>query len=124
MHSTLKRPWCACRPSGALTYARKGVASTGVSTLDKGVQLLDEPLRNTEELLVQELDVDTEMARGLLPGALALSGKVMPAVTSVAHRTANAFREFIHDPQARHRQRGITTALVQGIATCCVAGGR
>lgn len=39
------------------------------------------------------------MARGLLPGALALSGKVMPAVTSVAHRTADALREFAHDPK-------------------------
>ncbi|KAK9834006.1 hypothetical protein WJX81_002422 [Elliptochloris bilobata] len=48
----------------------------------------------------QELDVDAEMARGLLPGALALSGKVLPAVSSVAHRTADALREFVHDPQA------------------------
>jgi hypothetical protein len=47
----------------------------------------------------QELDVDAEMARGLLPGALALSGKVRPAVSSVAGRTADALREFLHDPQ-------------------------
>ena len=51
--------------------------------------------------------MDTEMARGLLPGALALSGKVMPAVTSVAHRTADAFRDFIHDPQARCRRNSL-----------------
>jgi len=43
--------------------------------------------------------VDAEMARGLLPGALALSGKVRPAVSSVAGRTAVALREFLADPQ-------------------------
>ena len=57
--------------------------------------------------------MDTEMARGLLPGALALSGKVMPAITSVAHRTADAFREFIHDPQVRCWQHGVATRYTE-----------
>ena len=43
--------------------------------------------------------MDAEMARGLLPGALALSGKVGPAVSSVAGRTAEALRTFVQDPQ-------------------------
>ena len=90
--------------------------------LDKDVHLLEEPLRSTDEVIMQELDVDTEMARGLLPGALALSGKVMPAVTRVAHRTADAFREFLHDPQARRRQHDTMRALVQSIATRRVEG--
>lgn len=34
------------------------------------------------------MEVEAEMQRGLLPGALALSGKLWPAVQTVARRTA------------------------------------
>ena len=48
----------------------------------------------------QELDVDAEMQRGLLPGAIALSGKFGPAVRGVAQRSAEAVRTFVADPAA------------------------
>lgn len=51
-------------------------------------------------LFLQELDVDAEMQRGLLPGAIALSGKFMPAVRGVAQRSVAALRTFAADPTA------------------------
>jgi hypothetical protein len=49
---------------------------------------------------LQELDVDAEMQRGLLPGAVALSGKFVPVLQSVSQRTLNTAREFLADPSA------------------------
>ena len=46
----------------------------------------------------QELDVDAEMQRGLLPGAIALSGKFVPAVRGVSQRSVEAVRLFVTDP--------------------------
>ncbi len=51
-------------------------------------------------MFLQELDVDAEMQRGLLPGAIALSGKFMPAVCGVAQRSVAALRTFAADPTA------------------------
>jgi hypothetical protein len=74
--------------------------------------------------------VDAEMARGLLPGALALSGKVRPAVSSVAGRTAVALREFLQDPQVpgppwargTHAAPSASRPLVTHFQTCsCLA---
>ncbi|CAL8460688.1 g219 [Coccomyxa elongata] len=48
----------------------------------------------------QELDVDAEMQRGLLPGAVALSGKFVPVLQSVSQRTVATVREFLADPGA------------------------
>lgn len=45
----------------------------------------------------QELDVDTEMQRGLLPGLLALSAKFVPTVKSVAERTVDTAKHFMAD---------------------------
>jgi hypothetical protein len=44
--------------------------------------------------------VDAEMARGVLPGALALSAKFGPVVQRVAQRCADAARQFVADPAA------------------------
>ncbi len=49
---------------------------------------------------LQELDVDTEMQRGLLPGAMALSAKFVPVVQRVSQRTAEAVKDFVNDPKA------------------------
>lgn len=48
----------------------------------------------------QELDVDTEMQRGLLPGAMALSAKFVPVVQRVSQRTVEAVKDFVADPKA------------------------
>ena len=37
--------------------------------------------------MYEEMEVDAEMQRGLLPGALALSAKFVPAIRAVASRT-------------------------------------
>jgi len=49
---------------------------------------------------VQELDVDTEMQRGMLPGAMALSAKFVPALQRVSQKTLEAVKEFVADPKA------------------------
>lgn len=48
----------------------------------------------------QELDVDTEMQRGMLPGAMALSAKFVPVVQQVSRKTLEAVKEFVADPKA------------------------
>lgn len=42
-----------------------------------------------------ELEVDAEMQRGLLPGALALSHKFVPAIKRVARRSVHALTEWV-----------------------------
>ncbi len=44
--------------------------------------------------------MDAEMQRGLLPGAVALSGKFVPVLQSVSQRTVATVREFLADPGA------------------------
>ncbi len=39
------------------------------------------------QTVYEEMEVDAEMQRGLLPGALALSAKFVPALRAVAYRT-------------------------------------
>ena len=39
------------------------------------------------QTVYEEMEVDAEMQRGLLPGGLALSAKFVPALRSVAYRT-------------------------------------
>ena len=48
----------------------------------------------------QELDVDTEMQRGMLPGAMALSAKFVPVVQRVSRNTLEAVKDFVADPKA------------------------
>ena len=48
----------------------------------------------------QDLDVDAELQRGLLPGCLALSAKLGPAIRDVAFRTAGAARFWFEHPAA------------------------
>ena len=44
--------------------------------------------------------MDTEMQRGMLPGAMALSAKFVPVVQRVSQKTLEAVKEFVADPKA------------------------
>lgn len=46
----------------------------------------------------QELEVDSEMQHGLLPGCVALAAKFVPTMKQVARRTGEQCMSFIHDP--------------------------
>jgi hypothetical protein len=52
-----------------------------------------------------ELEVEAEMARGLLPGAMALSSKFMPVVSSVAFRTIEQARIMLAEGGQGHQQQ-------------------
>jgi hypothetical protein len=52
-----------------------------------------------------ELDVEGEMARGLLPGAMALSSKFMPVVTSVTLRTVEQAKAML--AEGGQQQQGV-----------------
>ena len=62
----------------------------------------------------QELDVDTEMQRGMLPGAMALSAKFVPVVQRVSQKTLEAVKGFVADPKALSDKasRGIMRAFL------------
>jgi hypothetical protein len=45
------------------------------------------------QTVYEEMEVDAEMQRGLLPGALALSAKFVPALRAVAARTVEVCGE-------------------------------
>lgn len=53
--------------------------------------------------MYQELDVDTEMQRGLLPGMLALSAKLVPTVQRVAVNTLQSLQRFVQDGYAHKK---------------------
>ena len=42
---------------------------------------------NVRQTVYEEMEVDAELQRGLLPGGLALSAKFLPALRAVAYRT-------------------------------------
>ncbi|KAL4858391.1 Protein ROOT HAIR DEFECTIVE 3 [Chlorella vulgaris] len=44
-----------------------------------------------------EMDVEAEMARGLLPGSIALSSKFMPAIRKVTRHTFDSAKTFLQD---------------------------
>ena len=44
--------------------------------------------------------MDTEMQRGMLPGAMALSAKFVPVVQRVSQKTLEAVKDFVADPKA------------------------
>jgi len=46
------------------------------------------------QTVYEEMEVDAEMQRGLLPGALALSAKFVPALRAVAYRTVEVSTRF------------------------------
>ncbi len=49
----------------------------------------------------QEMDVEREMQRGLLPGAIALSSKFVPALKKVTAQTIDSTRRFLQEaPEA------------------------
>lgn len=57
--------------------------------------------------IYQELDVEGEMARGLLPGVLSLSTKFVPTVKRVALRTFESAWGLLQDaPEAQQQRRG------------------
>ena len=66
--------------------------------------------------------MDTEMQRGLLPGAMALSAKFVPVVQRVSQRTVEAVKDFVADPKAlsdkvfRHPS---APCLVPATCPCC-----
>ena len=66
--------------------------------------------------------MDTEMQRGLLPGAMALSAKFVPVVQRVSQRTVEAVKDFVADPKAlsdkvpRHFS---APCLVPAACLCC-----
>ena len=51
-------------------------------------------------LLLQEMDVEGEMARGLLPGAIALSSKFVPALKKVTTQTVESAKSFLQEGPA------------------------
>lgn len=53
------------------------------------------------QTVYQELDVDGEMAKGLLPGLLALGAKLGPTVRVVTKRTAESAVQFVSSAQVR-----------------------
>jgi hypothetical protein len=57
------------------------------------------------QTVYQELDVDAEMQNGLLPGLLALSGKFVPTVRSVAQKTVDSARRFVESTPAYLEER-------------------
>ncbi|KAL4442065.1 hypothetical protein ABPG77_011326 [Micractinium sp. CCAP 211/92] len=48
----------------------------------------------------QEMDVEAEMQRGLLPGAIALSSKFVPALKKVTFQTMDSAKNFLADAPA------------------------
>ncbi len=49
------------------------------------------------QTVYQELDVDTEMQRGLLPGLIALSAKLVPTIQRVAQNTVHSIQQFVQE---------------------------
>ena len=77
--------------------------------------------------------MDTEMQRGMLPGAMALSAKFVPVVQRVSQKTLEAVKDFMADPKALSEKvsRGtedlpfvILHALFQACMHCCVSAAR
>ncbi|KAG2448827.1 hypothetical protein HYH02_006178 [Chlamydomonas schloesseri] len=56
--------------------------------------------------LYVELDVEREMARGALPGAISLSHKVVPACQSVLRKTAESVQQLMHSLQEGQEGQG------------------
>lgn len=56
--------------------------------------------RLTHPLAPQEMDVEAEMQRGLLPGAIALSSKFVPALKKVTFQTMDSAKNFLADAPA------------------------
>ena len=58
------------------------------------------PLASPWLPLPQEMDVEGEMARGLLPGAIALSSKFVPALKKVTAQTVESAKSFLQEGPA------------------------
>lgn len=54
--------------------------------------------------MYQDLEVDAEMQRGLLPGLLVLGSKLAPTVRSAAFRTAAGMAHFAQDAPQRAQE--------------------
>jgi protein SEY1 len=61
-----------------------------------------------------ELDVEAEMSRGLLPGVMALSSKFMPVVTSVTLRTIEQARVMLSEGGGHYQEEGSDTTPPRG----------
>jgi len=65
----------------------------------------------------QELDVEGEMQRGLLPGAMALSAKFVPTLKTVTQRTIESGKALLEGPPAgADRDGGPVTPAHGGVA--------
>lgn len=63
----------------------------------------------------QEMDVEREMQRGLLPGAIALSSKFVPALKKVTAQTIDSARRFLQEaPEAAGAAAGGRAARGSG----------
>ncbi|KAG2432901.1 hypothetical protein HXX76_008632 [Chlamydomonas incerta] len=77
--------------------------------------------------LYVELDVERELARGALPGAISLSHKVLPACKSVLRKTTESVQQILHSIQEGQGQgagEGRAAAYtVDGASSSGAAGG-
>ncbi len=88
----------AARRSGGCLLGSPTLHSYGASVLPA---MPCKPAMPSDSMgAAQELDVDTEMQRGMLPGAMALSAKFVPVVQRVSRKTLEAVKEFVADPKA------------------------
>ena len=82
---------------------RVGFRVEGFATLQAS-----KPGAASPQTVYVEMEVDAEMQRGLLPGALALSGKLWPAVQTVVRRTAASAQGWLAEVGPAHqRQREV-----------------
>ena len=68
--------------------------------------------------------MDTEMQRGMLPGAMALSAKFVPVVQQVSRKTLEAVKEFVADPKAltdKVRQQAVKSLSCQAAHSAIAA---
>lgn len=89
----------------AVVLSLESPASAGLPALLHADLRSSDPLL-TPTTLAQEMDVEAEMARGLLPGAIALSGKFMPALRKVAAQTVNSAKTFLAEAPTPGQGRG------------------
>lgn len=77
--------------------------------------------------LYSELDVDAEMARGALPGMIAIGTKLMPAVQRVTARTIEAVADLSNVAsqrlQEQTQQAGVSVGAASSPAARAAAGG-
>ena len=64
------------------------------------------------QTVYEEMEVDTEMQNGLLPGALALSAKFLPTMKGVARQSAASVQRWISERPAHSEVRARRDQIV------------